>query len=774
MSRCCKFPKIKILIPIIQNQKKDMQNKIIARVHQTVILLFCVIIFIPGISYAQLNLSTKYFKIHIDNKGFITSMKNTSATPGREFSPTDKSSPLLCLYNSKKDKYYLPQSALYNAVKRELLLTYSNGSKANVLIEQGNTKYLKFTLKSLYPRKDINNIQWGPFHTSITNLFGEIIGVARDTSEAVNFSIGALALNDATTGGDAKSVGDFAPSQYVIHSPDVARFPLPDSLHEGQMFSLGGNGINDVAFFSHPEEYYRFLGGNTAVVDDKGQISLAYHASDRRVEKMISFSSMPLMPANYPTHQVTQAIPGLDFIGSSIALWGAPDDKALSVLENIVVHEKLPYPKVNGKWIKDPARFIPDVAWYGEYDSCLTYTKQLGFKAIQAEGLGEFYPNRANHGHINWMIPFSTGKTTIKEFTDQADKNGILFGLHTLNNFLQSNVSSDVAPIPNDSLCVLLRKKLTINIAANDTNIVVDDKQYLNEYGGWEGHPTNIIRIGHELIYYKGVSATKPYTLQNVKRGFWKTSATAHHSGDVVFKMQTNCYGGLAPDIFLQDKLADYYAELSKVNGMAYIDFDGEEGFLYQGHGNYAFKRFFKRFFEQSAKLGTPYQRVMGPAVGEGAWHYQSVVNVGGGTNMYLIKDRKWAIEGKDIRNMCFSNFLPSTFGITEPLRPNSTLQEWENLEAISVGVGVTYMMNLSEKSVESCMQKNQIFRAIKTWENARAANSFPHAVKKVLADDTRQFHLEEVDHNTWKLFEVKNGKNIYLQSVHRDIQHGY
>ncbi|WP_197684556.1 hypothetical protein [Mucilaginibacter mallensis] len=701
-------------------------------------------------------------------------MKNTVTIPSREFSPTDKSSPLLCLYNSKNDKYYLPQSALYNAAKRELLLTYSNGAKATVLIEPGNKKYFKFTLKSLSPRKDIDNIQWGPFHTNITNLFGEIIGVARDTSEAINYSIGALALNDATTGGEANSVGDFAPSQYVIHSPDVARFPLPDSLREGQMFSLGGNGINDVAFFSHPEEYYRILAGNTAFIDNKGQISLAYHASDRRVEKMINFSLMPLMPANYPTHQMVQAIPDLDFIGSSIALWGAPDDKALSVLENVVVNEKLPYPKVNGKWIKDPARFVPDVAWFGGYDSCLTYTRQLGFKAIQAEGLGEFYPNRANYGHINWMIPFSTGKTTIKVFTDQTNKNGILFGLHTLNNFLQSHVSSDVSPVPNDSLCILLKKKLSNNISANDTNIVINDQQYMNEYGGWEGHPTNIIRIGNELIYYKGVSATKPYTLQHIKRGFWKTTATAHQSGDVVYKLQTNCYGGLVPDMFLQDKMADYYAQLSKVNGMAYVDFDGEEGFLYQGHGNYAYKRFFKRFFEQSAKLGIPYQRVMGASLSEGGWHYQSVLNVGGGTNMYLIKDRKWAIEGKDVRNMCFSNFFPSTFGITEPLRPNSTVREWENLQAISVGVGVTYMMNLSQESIERCPQKYQIFRAIKTWENARAANSFTNPVKKILADEARQFHLEEIDNDTWKLFEVKNEKDIYLQTLHRDIQNGY
>lgn len=731
------------------------------------VLFFCMICLTTGASFAQVDLSTDYFKIHIDKKGFVTSMQNVSQKSAMQFSPAGEPSPLLCLYNSEKDAYYYPQSARYNSSKRELSITYDNGSVAKVKLET-KAKYFKCILQSLTKREHIDDIQWGPFHTNITNLFGELIGVARDTSEAINFCIGALALNDATTGGKSDVQGDFSPSQYIIHSPDTSRFPLPDSLHEGEVFTLGGNGINDVAFFSHPEEYYRILGGNTAFIDDKGQISIAYHSLDRQKAKMIYFSLMPLMPANYPIHQIVQAIPGVDFIGSSIALWGAPDDLGLKVLENIVVNEKLPYPKVNGKWIKDPARFIPDVAWYGNYDSCLSYTQQLGFKAIQAEGLGEFYPNLANHGHINWRIPFSTGKTSIKEFTNQANKHDIFLGLHTLNNFLQNNISSDVSPVPNDSLYVLLTKKLSNNINATDTNITIDDAKYMEEYGGWEGHTTNIIKIGKELIYYKGVTDTKPYTLQNVKRGFWKTNATSHEKGEVVEKLQTNCYGGLVPDIFLQDKLADYYAQLSHVNGMYYIDLDGEEGFTYQGHGNYAFKRFFRRFFEQSARLGIPYQRVMGATLSEGGWHYQSVLNVGGGKNMYLIKDRKWVIEGKDIRNMCFSNFFPSTFGITEPLQPNSTAQEWENLEAISVGIGVTYMINLSQSSVESCPQKYQIFKAIHTWENARAANAFPNSIKKILSDANRQFHLEQINNDTWRLDEVKSSGSTPLATLQR------
>jgi hypothetical protein len=53
--------------------------------------------------------------------------------------------------------------------------------------------------------------KWGSYQTNINNLFGEIIGVARDTSERVNYAIGVLALDDNTLGGTSESVGRRCP-----------------------------------------------------------------------------------------------------------------------------------------------------------------------------------------------------------------------------------------------------------------------------------------------------------------------------------------------------------------------------------------------------------------------------------------------------------------------------------------------------------------------------------------------------------------------------------
>jgi hypothetical protein len=734
-----------------------------------------------SINIRSQDFSTDYFKIHINDKGWITSMKNITTRPNREFSPSEKPSPLLCLYDSKKKQYFEPLKATYNKTKRTFVLKYSNGSTATVSLVP-HKKYLKLTLLSLAPRNDIDNIQWGSYHTTITNLFGEVIGVARDTSESVNYAIGMLALNDITLGGTADLEGDAAAFQYIIHSPDKHQYPLPPHLHEGQLFSIGGDGISDVAFYSHPEPYYRILYGNTAFVDKEGEIYLTYHARNRTVKNDILFSLIPFLPTNKPNHQQVEPLPGVDFIGSSIAFWGSPDSTALlDVIQNVVLSEKLPYPTVDGKWVKDPARYIPDVsAKGGLYDSTLSYVSQMGFKAIEAEDLPYFKVDRGNEGYIDGRRfdkkPFkrTSGNLSHKEFSDLAAAKGILIGRHTIATALAQG-TKDVSPTPSDSLCYQQKRLLVNSIGPADTLIEINDPTYLEEIASWEGHCENLnmVKIGKELIHYLGVTKTAPYRLLRVKRGYWGTTPTAHQATDTVYKLQVTInygYDGLIPNIYLQDKIAEYYADVSHLNGIGFMDLDGQEFLFNSGHGYYSVKRFFRKMFERAESHRIPYLRVSGATLSEGSWHYQSVWNVGGGTNMYDLKKRVWGSttsEGKDIRDVAYSNFFPATFGVNFGMNATSTVEDYEHIQAISVGAGATYLMELNQKSVESCQKKYEIFKAIRTWENARAANAFPRWIKKELANPAHQFHLEQIDSSTWKLYKTaRDGSNPRLYST--------
>ena len=733
---------------------------------------------------AQLTLTSRYFSMVLNGKGYITSMVNESVTPRRQFSPADKPSPLLCLYDSRTKQYFYPTHAEYGRDGNKVRLRYPNGSVATLTISRVGDLYFKFVLQDVAPRRGIDAVQWGPYHTNITNLFGEVIGVARDTSEIGNFAIGVLALNDTTVGGPA---ADHVPFQYIIHTPDAHRFPLPAGLYEGENFSVGGDGKNDVAFYSHPEEYFRMLYGDATAVDSLGRISIFYHATDRRKPRSVYDSSSIQLPANAANHQDVQPVPSVDIKGSSIAFYGCPDSVALlGVIKNIVLNEGLPYPAYafNGSksnvWVKDPARYTPDVSTSGRlYDSTISYVSQLGFKAIQAEDLPYFWPNRGDGGYIDgnpatkFPFHFTEGNKTHKQFSDMSNPLGIDMGRHTVTTALGRG-TKDANP-PSDSVCVLLKRILAKDISSTDTAITVTDPTYLNETGPAEGHDValNIIKIGKELIHYVGVSSHPPYTLQQVTRGYWKTSAAGHGKGDTIYKLQATCgggYAGLIPDIHLQDSIAAYYADVSIKNGIHYIDWDGQEFLFDQAMGSYSVKRFHRVLFQRAAEGGIPYLRIMGATLSEGSWHYQSVWNVGGGKNMYDPVHRSWGIEGKDIRNVAFANYFPATFGITYGIGQSSTVQQFENLEAVSVGVGVTYMMELRQKSVESCPVKYAIFSAIHTWENARAASAFPEWLKKELADASRYFHLRQVDADTWDLYRVDAGGSnaMFYQKLKR------
>lgn len=709
------------------------------------------VLFCAGHLHGQsFQLKTNYINIAISNKGFITSIKEKNT--GRELCPKGLSSALMSL--TINDRYLSPEQAAYDLQKKEITLKFTNGSKAIIKAEQ-KQQYLRLQLLSLTNRTQIDNIVWGPYKTNISKTIGDILGVVRDDK----FAFGLLGLNDNTTSGPPTG-GDMSFMYYFIHSPDPVKYPLPPNLREGQTFTIGGDGVNDVAFYSHPEEYYRMNYGNGARLEPAFGSTVCMHSRDRRKEQLINF---PVLPdnldgkVNSARHQLVLPV-NADYIGSSVALLACPDSLGLHTIEQIVLNEGLPHPEIDGRWIKDPKAYRPDIAWYGAHDSLLNYAHQLGLKGVQDEGWGEYYPNPQNRWPGRKINFNHSASMTIQEYGALMKKNGIRYGLHTLCEFLQPDNNSDVAPVPSDSLAIMQRTSITRDITDQDTVITVADKAYFNEYGGWEGNHTNVLKIGKELIAYNGITQSAPYTFLHVKRGLYGTKKGFFKKGTTIVKLQPNCYHGFAPDMDLQERYADYYGKWLTEGGMDYIDFDGLESCIYQGQGQYSFKRFFGRLFDSYKKNGGDYLRVMGSAVYEGNWHYMSVCNVGGGTNMFDPVLNKWGIEGKDMRYVLEGSYLPATFGIVS-LGSDWNMYDAENLEAKSIGWNATYMLGLSQQSVENCAEKGNIFKAYRTWENARSLNVFTNAVKNKLKDTKYKFHLVQNGKNSFVLYPIQENR---------------
>ena len=691
-------------------------------------------------------LETEYASVRINGNGFIISMKDNKT--GKEYCPAGRYSALINLYSNKQ--YIEPKKAVYNTSKKEITVTYDNGAIA-IIKAVSKDKYFRFQLLSLKNRGSVDNIVWGPYKTTISKTIGDIIGVVRND----DFAIGMLGLDDNTTSGPPTD-GDMSFMYYFIHSPDPEKYPLPPDLKEGQLFSIGGDGKSDVAFYSHPEEYYRMNYGNGATLEPEFGSSICMHSRDRKKEQMIRFPNYPDNiegKANSARYQLVTPT-NADFIGSSVALYLCPDSLGLKTIENIVLNEGLPHPTINGKWIKDPAAYRPDIAWWGVHDSLINYAQRLGLHSVQDEGWGEYYPNPANRWTKKKISFASAPSMSVPEYGALTQKNGIRYGLHTLCEFLQPNNNSDVAPVPSDSLAIMQRTIITKNISESDTIITVKDTAYFNEFGGWEGNETNVLKIGKELIEYDGITTVSPYTFLHIKRGLYGTKRNSYKAGTVIVKLQPNCYRGFAPDMNLQEVYADYYGKWLTEGGMDYIDFDGLESCMYQGHGQYSFKQFFRELFDSYHKNGGKYLRVMGSAIQEGSWHYMSVCNVGGGDNMFNPVENKWGIEGKDMRYVFQSSYLPATFGIIS-LGADWSVVDAENLEAKSIGWNATYMLGLSQQTVENCAEKESIFKAYRVWENARNANLFTTALKEKLKDLNYKFHLEQASEKSFVLYPV-------------------
>ncbi|MEO5716870.1 MAG: hypothetical protein ABIT37_25545, partial [Luteolibacter sp.] len=638
-------------------------------------------------------IQTKYATLRIDDKGFITSL--TAKATSKEYSPAGHPSALLSLHESGKPNGELtgPAAAAFDKTKHEFTLKYPNGSTAVVKADVKGD-YFRFQLVSLAARDKVDNIVWGPLNTTISGQIGDIIGVVRDK----DFAIGMFGLDDNTITG-AVEEGDCYEMGYYVHSSDPVKYPVDPKYKEGQWFNIGGDGIGDVAFYSHPEEFFNQVFGSGAKVQPEFGSSVSYYSRDRRRSYVHNFSLLPGFKIHERKHMVSDPIPGVDFIGSSVALYACPDDLGIETLRSIFKNEGLPYiTDRDGKWVRDPAAARPTIYWNGPVDKAIEYSKAMGFKDISRD-TAEFYSTlpttwvgQVNHGGKN---------ITYKEFSEMCHKEGLTHGgLHTLCMFLQGGISNSVTPVPSEHLQTVCRTKLAKNISATDMEIEVTDPSFLAEMGTWpkNGDGQNYIRVGGEMMMYKEISTAAPWIIKGIKRGHASTAA-AHKAGDELVKLQQNCYNGFAPDMELMLKYADDYVDLMVRNGMDTINYDGYEVMAYTNHGYYAFKKFNRRLFEgYHAKTGK-WPRVTGSNIFGGAWEYFNVCDLGGGNNMFNAASGKRAIEGKDIGNAFGASWFPGTFGI-QSLPGN--LPDAENLMAKAIGWEATFALSCDANGIDA------------------------------------------------------------------------
>ena len=477
--------------------------------------------------------------------------------------------------------------------------------------------------------------------------------------------------------------------------------------------------------------------GSTAIAQTYGS-SLQAFSLDRSKDRKITVWGRPEMPV--------KAIPNETTLGSTIALFGATEPAVLSRLGEIEVAEGLPHALINGTWFKQSpetgrAYLIAD---FDEktFDAMLDYTQQAGLASLYHEG-----PFKSWGHFILDSAAFPNGIAGMKACVDKANKKGIRIGVHTLSTFINTN-DPYVTPIPDKRLSVTGSSALAENISATATEIPVASDQYFKNITSSTLHA---VKIGDEIIRFREVSQAAPYKLLDCQRGMYGTKAVDHLKGEMAGMLFDYPYNTLFPNVELQQEIAGNLGRFFTETGVSHMDFDGHEGCLSAGEGDYGMQ-----IFADKAIKETNHTLVNGTSRSyHYYWHLCHYWNWGepwyGG---FRESQGDYRLENQPFLER---NYMPNMLGWFL-LSPTTGTEDIEWMMARAAGYNAGFALVARYKSLQTNPNTAQLLALVKLWQEAYRSKIFSADQITRLKNPENDFHLEK-DSERWKLYPFKKYK---------------
>jgi hypothetical protein len=693
------------------------------------ILWLVLVIIAFSCSKEKLVFETDSLKVSLDTRGNVSSLQDLDT--GKDYYPQKEKSPLMTLYEN--DTIILkPQSIDYDQEQSLLQLRYPNGSIASIKFDNKG-KYLRFELLSLEPRDKITCVGWGPFATTLDTYIGETVCVVRDEV----FAIGMQALEVNTVEG-LPTENMFDDSRVYSLVEPLPGQAIPDSMRSriGEEIYINVNVQGDMP------AYVRMYRGTAAVKKPYGS-ELRLYSRDRRETRIVG----------EPGKKMSVEGIDVDFIGTAIALFGAPEPQTLDYIESIELGEGLPHPEFEGTWIKKHPRggeaymmMHLNAVEPENTEKAFEYARKCGFKLIH---IGDFFKNWG-HFDINTKT-FPKGEESIRELVDLAAKEDIVLGVHTLTMFTTIN-DPYVSPVPSENLAKTGVAKLGENVSEDDDEIIIEDPAFFKDPGS-----NHAVKIEKEIIRYDEVSSDQPWRLLRCERGAYGTVPSAHKSGVLAEKLVANSYKGFYPDLVLQEKYAERLAEICNLTGIGLMDFDGFGGGSQTGHGAYGSAK----FIESYAGHLDSYPINCGSSTFHYYWHFFMRMNWG---EPWYDDLRNSQVNYRMENQRYFQrNLMPGMLGwfsFNSSYRPEDI--EW--IQARSAGFDAGYLLRVDAASVEANGFKDLHFKSIREWQAARKAKAFSEEQLIRLQNPDNEFHLERSGEDQWDLYDI----NLKGGHIHR------
>lgn len=601
-------------------------------------------------------------------------------------------------------KIYAPQKA---GVKDDtIIFVFEGGSKVCLKFVETD---VCVSFEAVEVPADADALMFGPVFVTLDEVVGDIIGVCQGN----NVAFGMQALNIKTVQG--------VPQEYAGKIKEKVKYK-----QESTEISVGG-------FAETARAAARVEGGAV--------LQFSCRRRDRTEYREVNgVKDCLVLPVKGEDAHIK---------GAKIAFFACKQCDALERIGEIEVEQGLPHPIIEGKWGKVSRgamrSYLISNFYQDDMDFVIEKAKIAGFKYIYHDGPFQSW------GHFTFNEDgFPGGDEQIKEIVEKCKNNGILVGVHTLTNFLNTN-DAYVTPVPSEHLLKQGQLYFIEDIDESQTDILIKKSHYFDT-----PMTLNALQCENELISFGSFEEKDScYLLKNCRRGEFDTNASAHKKEAPLYKLWDYPYNTLFPDLELQDAFSDRIVEIFNKTGLSQISFDGLEGCDYTGHDEYAHTRFSVRCFN-----GWDHT-VINDASGlhHFTWHMNTRMNWGEPWGEAM---RTGQVEYR-IKNQHFfrRNLFPRMLGwflirLADKKFECSTLEDLEWALSESAGFDAGYGMTISVQTLHLHGQINKLLSAIKYWDTLRLADAFTEEQKEKLKDPATEWHLEKEDENSYLLYPME------------------
>ena len=201
--------------------------------------------------------------------------------------------------------------------------------------------------------------------------------------------------------------------------------------------------------------------------------------------------------------------------------------------------------------------------------------------------------------------------------------------------------------------------------------------------------------------------------------------------------------------------LAGFFNE----TGVAHLDFDGHEGALYTGYGDYGTNYWVEQFLKQVDHPVFNGSSIMNHYY----WHLNSYVNWG--EPWYAGFRESQADHRFRLQPFFERNYMPNMLGWFL-VTPSTAVEDVEWMMSVSAGYNAGFALVLRYDAYKNNPQIDSIIGTIARWEQAKQAGIFSPAQRALLKNTKNDFHLEQAAPGVWQLQHYEKFRFAHQQKM--------